>query len=42
MSWPKSLFGFLCKMLGKNLNKPFGSPNTPSTFLVTPMLVRDE
>ena len=28
MCWPQSSFGFLCKMLWKNLNKRCGQPNT--------------
>ena len=28
-NWPKSLFGFFCKILwGKNLNESFGQPDT--------------
>ena len=27
LGWPKSSFGFFCKMLWKNRNEPFGQPN---------------
>ena len=27
MGWPKTSFGFFCKMLWKNLNEPFDQPN---------------
>ena len=28
LGWPKSLFGFFCNILQKNLNELFGQPST--------------